>query len=364
MFFLNINGKIETSIITTFPENTNTDSEFTGKIIIQRLDGSFVNGFRLKNGIIISRLEKKPTSKLTSNNTDPDPIELLEVIIPPKQKQYFSIVFIYYPYGDRANRGDLPESLMWDPTGGGGGYIGDEPATEGSIAQAIEDQIDDSKLDPCPKAIMDQLKNTTNSNITKILTKLGANSIYTLDMVMGPTKQGYAQTQKISQNNYVITVANDRYTNSTQLFRAASLVHEIIHTYYLSVVDDNNSPSTNLSLNNFSSLYQAYEQKKYPGGVTVAQHDQMVKDYVDSMALALQEYYLNNNTTPYSIPSYEVFSDLAWGTLQEASIFQEKFKDGDPAKERILNRYSCESNGQSIATGTPKQQNPIGKPCN
>lgn len=361
--FLNINGKIETSIITTFPENTNTDSEFTGKIIIQRLDGSFVNGFRLKNGIIISRLEKKPTSKLTSNNTDPDPIELLEVIIPPKQKQYFSIVFIYYPYRDRANRGDLPESLMWDPTGGGG-YIGDEPATEGSIAQAIEDQIDNSKLDPCPKAIMDQLKNTTNSDITKILTKIGANSIYTLDMVMGPTKQGYAQTQKISQNNYVITVANDRYTNSTQLFRAASLVHEIIHTYYLSVVDDNNSPSTNLSLNNFSALYQAYEQKKYPGGVTVAQHDQMVKDYVDSMALALQEYYLNNNTTPYSIPSYEVFSDLAWGTLQEASIFQEKFKDGDPAKERILNRYSCESNGQSIATGTPKQQNPIGKPCN
>jgi hypothetical protein len=51
-------------------------------------------------------------------------------------------------------------------------------------------------------------------------------------------------------------------------------------------------------------------------------------------------------------------------TLQEASIFQQKFKDGNPAKERILNRYRCESNGQSIATGTPKQQNPIGKPCN
>lgn len=286
-------------------------------------------------------------------------ISLSEVTIRNNPKKYDFLLFAWPQDLQKI----LNNNIIYTYDGASGSWEG-EPATEESIAQAIEDQIDDSKLDPCPKAIMDQLKNSTNNDITKILTKLGANSVYTLDMVMGPTKQGYAQTQKISQNNYVITVANDRYTNSTQLFRAASLVHEIIHTYYLSVVDDNNSPSTNLSLNNFSALYQAYEQKKYPGGVTVAQHDQMAKDYVDSMALALQEYYLNNNTTPYSIPSYEVFSDLAWGTLQEASIFQEKFKDGDPAKERILNRYSCESNGQSIATGTPKQQNPIGKPCN
>ena len=90
----------------------------------------------------------------------------------------------------------------------------------------------------------------------------------------------------------------------------------------------------------------------------------MAKDYVDSMAMALQEYYLNNNPTTYPIPSYEVFTDLAWGTLQEASIFQEKFKDGDPAKERILYRYACESNGGTVGAGTPKQQTAVGKPCN
>lgn len=295
-----------------------------------------------------------------TNNWDVVYNILSDVVVRRNPQKYSVFIVIWPKQGQKV----VFNGLIYTYDASGTGNWEGELATNEVIAKTIEDQIDDSKLDPCPKAIMDQLKNTTNSDITKILTKLGANSIYTLDMVMGPTKQGYAQTQKISQNNYVITVANDRYTNSTQLFRAASLVHEIIHTYYLSVVDDNNSPSTNLSLNNFSALYQAYEQKKYPGGVTVAQHDQMVKDYVDSMALALQEYYLNNNTTPYSIPSYEVFSDLAWGTLQEASIFQEKFKDGDPAKERILNRYSCESNGQSIATGTPKQQNPIGKPCN
>lgn len=233
-----------------------------------------------------------------------------------------------------------------------------------SVPIIISKQIDDSQLDPCPKGIMEQLKNATNADIASILGKLGANSIYTVTMEMGATDVGYAKTQRISMDNYSIKVDRDRYTNSTQLFKAAALVHELIHAYYLSVVDDNNTPTTNLSLNNFSALYQAYEEKKYPGGVTVAQHDQMAKDYVDSMALALQEYYSNNSTIPYSNPSYEVFTDLAWGTLQEASIFKEKYKDGDPAKERILNRYKCESIGSAVASGTPSVQYPIGKPCN
>lgn len=353
--FLNINGKIETSIITTFPENTNTDSEFTGKIIIKRLDGSFVNGFRLKNGFIISRIEKKLTSKLTSNNTDPDPIELLEVIIPPKQKQYFSIVFIYYPYGDRTNRGDLPESLMWDPTGGG--YIGDEPATEESIAQAIEDQIDDSKLDPCLKAIMDKLKNTTNNDIAEILKKLGANSIYEVNMVMKPAGT-YGETQKMAKYNYEIRIDRDRYTNSTTLFKATTLIHEVIHAYFLSIIDDYNyTPSTNIA--NFPELFEAYVLKTYPnsGDKQDAQHKEMANKYVDAMASALQVYDSN-----FTVP-YEVYQDLAWGSLSAAPIFDKTYPPGSVENKRILNRYGAESSGNAIDQGTPNQQTPVGKPC-
>ena len=238
-----------------------------------------------------------------------------------------------------------------------------EGVPEEVIAQKIEDNIDDSKLDPCPKGIMEKLKNTENKDIASIFNKLEANSIYNVDMKMGSTAQGYAQTQKVSTNNYLITVSNDSYTSSTQLFRAAALIHEIIHAYYHSVVDDNKIPTTT-PLNNFPALYQAYELKKYPGGATVAQHNQMAKDYVDAMALTLQEYYISNHPLLFPLASYEVFTDLAWGTLQEASIFNEKYKDDDPAKERILNRYRTESIGQSVETGTIKQQNPIGEPCN
>jgi hypothetical protein len=232
------------------------------------------------------------------------------------------------------------------------------------IADVLEEKIDYALLDPCPKAIMDKLKNSTNADIADVLAKLGANSVYTVNMKMGSTAQGYAQTQKISENNYLITVANDSYTTSTNLFRAAVLIHEIIHAYYHSVVDDNNNPTTNLLLNNFSYLYQAYEEKKYPGGPTVAQHDQMANDYIDSMAMVLEAYYISSTPLPFTIPSHEVFTDLAWGTLQEASIFREKYKDGDPVKARILNRYRTESSGRSVEVNTTLQQNPIGKPCN
>ena len=60
------------------------------------------------------------------------------------------------------------------------------PATDQLIAEAIEDQIDDSKLDPCPKEVMQQLKNTTNTDIVNVLKKLGASSIYTVNMLMKP----------------------------------------------------------------------------------------------------------------------------------------------------------------------------------
>ena len=254
------------------------------------------------------------------------------------------------------SRSGQPEQAPPGNEGGGGG--------ETAPAEILTELIDITLLDPCPKGIMAQLKNTTNAGIAAILEKLGANSIYTVTMEMGVTDKGYAKTQKISSNNYTIKVDGDRYKDGTQLFKAASLIHELIHAYYLSVVDDNNTPSTNLSLDNFPALYQAYVEKKYPGGASVAQHDQMAKDYVDSMALALQEYYFSNITFPYSNPSYEVFTDLAWGTLQEASIFEEKFKNDTATKERILNRYRCESSSKIVEAGTPNQQIPIGKPCN
>ena len=81
-------------------------------------------------------------------------------------------------------------------------------ATDELIAQTIEDQIDDSKLDPCTKGVMEQLKNTTNYDIAKVLAKLGADgSVYNTTMISAVAPSGKpAQTIRTSAYNYKIYI--------------------------------------------------------------------------------------------------------------------------------------------------------------
>ena len=56
-------------------------------------------------------------------------------------------------------------------------------ATDELIAQTIEDQIDDSKLDPCTKAVLNKLRNSTQSDIAAMLTHFApAKSIFNINM--------------------------------------------------------------------------------------------------------------------------------------------------------------------------------------
>jgi hypothetical protein len=204
---------------------------------------------------------------------------------------------------------------------------------------------------------MDQLKSATKADIASIMKKLGATSIYTVNMVMEPANT-YAETQRISKNNYVIRVDRDRYTDGTKLFKATALIHEVIHAYFLSIVDDYNyNYPTNAPMNTFPELFEAYVKKTYPNP-SDAQHKEMANKYVDAMASALQQYDAN-----YTVP-YQVYKDLAWGGLKDAPIFDKTFPPGSVESIRIKNRYGCESIGHSVGDGTPYTQTPVGKPCN
>lgn len=228
------------------------------------------------------------------------------------------------------------------------------------IGQVIEENIDDSQLDPCLKGIMEQLKTTKTADIANVLAKLGANSIYTVNMLMKPAGT-YAETQRIpkSKYNYEIRVDRDRYTDGTKLFKATALIHELIQAYFLSIVDDyNNTPST--ALPSFSELFEVYVKKEHPTSTekTDAQHLAMANKYVDAMASALMEYDANY------IIDYQVYKDLAWGGLIDAPIFNATFPPGSAENIRIINRYKAESSGHAVEQGTPNVQIPVGKPCN
>ena len=84
----------------------------------------------------------------------------------------------------------------------------------------------------------------------------------------------------------------------------------------------------------------------------------------DAIARALQEYQTGAPVPAGTNPD-QIYSDLAYGSLQDApAVFDALFPSGNPNRQRIINRYSCEGVGHSIGQGTPNQQNPIGQPCN
>lgn len=345
---------------------------YSGKIYLLNPSGQMEFAKKYQNGLF--------TGYMNVSNENPSITGRMaldcEIFIVTHYTNYWVIVGNFWNYttlysytsyeticseGGGGSGGDTGDAGYGGDSGGGGsGAINQyEDVIVEDIANAIEDNIDDTQLDPCPKEVMDQLKSATNADIASIMKKLGANSIYTVNMVMEPAAT-YAETQRISKNNYVIRVDRTSSTDGTKLFKATALIHEVIHAYFLSIVDDYNNYPTNAPMADFPTLFEAYVKKTYPNSNSTidAQHKEMADKYVDAMASALQEYDAN-----YIVP-YQVYKDLAWGGLRDAPVFNATFPPGSAERIRITNRYNAESTGHSVGDGTPNAQTPVGKPCN
>lgn len=345
--------------------------DFTGLLITKDWNDKILSYHRVKNGALDGMLVKQnantPKSDLsgriemdnyaTARVTGRiDEENLREVVVYNNYHAPQTYVFLgQQPYFPSYPPSTYNPYAMGDRGGSGGGYSSTPALT---TTQTIEKNIDDSQLDPCPKAVFEKLKNASESDIADILKKLGANTAYTVNMVMKPAAT-YAETQRISKYNYEIRVDRSRHSDGTTLFKATALIHEVIHAYFLSLLDDYNyTPST--ALPTFPELFEIYVKKENPTSTekTDAQHLAMANKYVDAMASALLEYDGNY------IINYQVYKDLAWGGLIETPIFDATFPPGSTESIRIKNRYRTESSGHAVEQGTPNQQSPVGKPCN
>ena len=237
------------------------------------------------------------------------------------------------------------------------------PNTAENIAKAIEEQINDSQLDPCPKGVLNELKNTTVCDMANVLTKLGAKDLYNLNIVSGFSGRP-ANTTRNSMRDYTITVSQG-YTTSTALFRASNILHEVVHAFFMSLRDDQLSGGGSAAFNEFPILFQAFCDTKYPpkpGDSHDLHHEEMANSYVNAIGAALQEF--QTGTAPaYGAKPDQIYMDLAWGGLKEAPIFDKKFPAGSVERIRIDNRYACESNGVSAGGDTISPQTAVGKPC-
>ena len=135
-------------------------------------------------------------------------------------------------------------------------------------------------------------------------------------------------------------------------------MHETIHAYMLSVVDDYDTYPTNAPFNDFPDLFKLYVEKTYSSGAVVAQHEDMANRYVDAIASSLEQYQANTGF-PNFISDKQAFLDMAWSGLHGTDAFNKKYPVGSADRKRFENRFSAELIGADYGG-----QNVIGQPCN
>jgi hypothetical protein len=224
----------------------------------------------------------------------------------------------------------------------------------------IEDQIDDSQLNPCEKSVFENIKNTTNNDFAKVFAKLGANGEkYKTNIVSAVAPTGsIGQTVRLSAYNYQVYISTD-YAGKTKLMIAAALLHELTHAYFLSLIDDCFVANNNCNLlQTYPDLWAYYVANKttiYPSN-SLSHHEQIANSFITAISEALKEYQPGLQQ--------QVYEDLAWAGLEDTFVFNTKFPINSLARQRILNRKAAESSGFSIGDGTPAYQAPLGINCN
>jgi hypothetical protein len=331
--------------------------------------GVFLGGSSASTSTNKPTLPANPINNQTYKFTDPDGVcteykynssinswEILEVILPniiiSRNKDNYGILDFQWPV-DNQKVFDQSTNLLYTYEGGSDSWSG-VPTT---APEAIEKQIDNTQLDPCPKGVMEQLKKATNCDIANVLEKLGAEKGIIVTMKSEtPANGDTGQTTRTNPGvryDYTIKITQDN-TSATQLFKAHAILHELVHAFFMSLKDDYNTSGSPAVYTEFSELFKVYVEKNKPGAGDL-DHAQMAKVYVNAIGSALQEFQTGIPVAYETIPD-QVYTDLAWYGIRDIKAYSDQ---PEADRTRMENRYRAENNGSYY-----QGQSAIGKPCN
>lgn len=219
----------------------------------------------------------------------------------------------------------------------------------------IVKRINDINLDPCGKSILNKLRNLSQTNLGSIIERFGGtNSSYILNIssgltinpnVFGTTNWVINSSGIVVHNNYNITVRPEITQNSTDIAIAGTILHEFIHAYFLSLIDDCYLANNCSLLQSFPEIWNFYVINNPTGTLTDlnTQHAEIANLYVNIIGAALQEMFTNTPVTA-GMPINQIYTDLAWCGLEGTTPYI-NLPQSD--KDRILNRQITEYVNQS-----------------
>jgi len=270
---------------------------------------------------------------------------------------------------------DITEILLLDgsndPFGGPGGGSGG-PSGGGSgtgmitadvselIALGIETQINTPNLDPCTTSILDDLKDINAVDIKNVILRFDSpdvtyfwainNGVPTNPASSGETTWFTTSGGEAIPYNYLTLINPNYINNATKIGIARLLLHELLHAYMLSHIDDVVSGQTG-NITQFVALWNSIRNNLYGGDLEAQQHEFMAQKFLTPLKDALKDW--DNASQPD-----QYYEDLAWGALDETSTFDHFHPPGSASRLRIKRTNIAEDTNTTQGGITPK-----GSPC-
>jgi hypothetical protein len=227
-----ISGVLRVVVFSMYSDKDNVTEYFSGKIMIRNLNGDFVNGFRVENGIYVSQYQiQKTTKNITKREggeeTTSNGGELNEVPVTNHYHRPNAATPWLYLYNDLDDSGGGFGNYSWDSgSGGGGGGDGFTPPNT-------------DEADPC-----DELKKQyTNANFKSKIDELSQKTNLKLET-------GYLQSK-----NGPLTSLTNLSSDSMRLPYDANTVgymHTHLDDYDSGTVDPDGNPLINQPIKMFS----------------------------------------------------------------------------------------------------------------
>lgn len=231
---------------------------------------------------------------------------------------------------------------------GGGGY----PTTTGIYdpreeisflaPRDWEDQINDSQLKPCMKALMDDVQNLTRGVATNVIMFSGGSlPNYNWTLKHGSLSNNRNAATSITANGPVTTFDTNRFGQASDLSVIRTILHEGVHAFLIAYFRDD-------PVRAMADYHQLVEDYNRVRSINEAHHLTIATNFGANIAKSLKEY---GESQGYQL-SDQFYNDLAWGGLENTFYFQDKPYS---ERQRIHNVIQVELTGRD-SNGTRRTQ--------
>jgi hypothetical protein len=381
ILLLNIDNKVKSVLFNMIPSKNVQSEFFTGIISVTDLSGSFLNGYRVLNGVYVSHFIKTIGKNNNSNNkangddcdenVDPNSDfcnNLLEevIITAPPTEGGISVRYIYsYDlHGDE----DDGESPTWH-YGGGGSNGGNNNCPDGSTRDSNGNcnvdnvSLENNLTDECAKAIFNDLleEGTSDELKPEVIIPNGETRTFSgaiLDLFSNSNEYDYqinndeilgsygALTNR-DGNTITTTLSNSYLSSATDLAIAATMIHEATHAYMVYKIDTDGDYASVLA--EYYSQYGNIEGR--------SQHEFMI-EYINAMAYSLYTWDKNYTVSGGNL-GWDYYYAMAFkgmfyrdpnGVTHETDAFIELIPDSNK-RDEIIKILINEQTGNENAKG-------------